>query len=128
MTTTSWDIVSGAQLRIDSVPSSIGSAVIEEYAVDAIREVEEFTGNAVGSTNIPTKYISALKNLTALYTLSRMTGIGADMDFTIGRISVSRGASSDPNAKQMAFLTERVNHNLSMIGRKAPFTTTEKVV
>jgi len=119
------DLVSGTIHRIDNIPSSItGSPMIYEFIDDARKDIQNITGDTIDANNVPEKYQTILKNLGAAYTLSRMTGIGVDFDYSLGTFRVIKGRRDDPNTKQMEFFLNQVNLSLKYVGTRIPFRAT----
>lgn len=119
------NLVSGTMNRIDELPSNItGSPIVYEFLDDSRIFVQNITGETISSDNVPEKYHAILKNLGALYILSRMTGIGVDFDYSLGSFKVKKGGSSNANRTQMEFLANQVNQSLLYLGRKIIFKAT----
>lgn len=119
------DLVSGIINRIDEIPSDItGSPIIYEFANDARIDIQNITGETVSESDVPEKYQSILKNLGAAYTLSRMTGVGIDFDYSLGNFRVNKGKNNDMDTNQMEFFISQANMSLKGVGRSVPFKAT----
>ena len=119
------DLVSGVINRIDSIPSSItGSPIIYELLNDARIDVQNILDVSIGESDVAEKYQPIIKNIGAAYTLSRMTGIGVDFDYSLGNFRVSKSSSGDPDAKQLQFFIDQANRSINGIGRTIPYKAT----
>lgn len=118
MTWSTGSIAARAYELIDSVPTAISGTVMQDMAEIAIRDVENHTGKTIGTTGIADEYQSVLTYLTASMTTMRMFGIGADMDYKLGRFDVKKGSRENPNAGQAAFFLSMAQKSLGNLGRK----------
>ena len=106
---------------IEDLPSTIDSGThIENLVKRGLRTVQNWTGDTISTTNVPTKYQTVLTNLGIAYTLSQMAGTGVDFNARVGEFTVSKGgAGGNVNAERAGWYVEQVNEELRSIGRKA---------
>lgn len=107
--------LSGAQISalalnlIDSVPSAISGTVMAEFADQSRLLINNILRVSIGSNAFSDAYQNLAVNLTAFKTLSRMTGVGANYNWTLGQFSVNKGASSNTDELQAKMLLDQVN-------------------
>ena len=63
---------------------------------------------SIGSNVITDAYHNVVVNLTAIKTLNRMEGVGADFDWTLGQFSVKK-AGTTTNSQQAKFIVDQLN-------------------
>jgi len=108
--------------RIDDIPSSISGTPMERIAETIINDLENYTGETIGTTAIPNKYHNILVNLTCAYTLGRMAGIGVDFNFSLGEFSVNPAAGTGRTEFQhIQFFTQQANASLRTVGKNLLF-------
>lgn len=119
------DLVSGVIHKIDGIPSSItGSPMIYEFLNDARIDVQNITGDTISESSVAESYQSIIKNLGAAYTISRMTGIGVDYNYSIGAFRIDKGSTNDPNSKQLEFFINMSNKSLKGLGKSLAWGVT----
>lgn len=114
-------IAERAYNRIDSVPAAISGTVMQNYAEEATRLIENYTGTTIGTTSIGTSHQNILINLCSAYTLSRMIGIGVDFNYSLGDFSVNKGGKESPESKQVETWLNLATMELKLLGRKISF-------
>ena len=126
MATDTWSIVGrvGSKVEIDS---SITSGMMATIVEDNAQDLSNYTGETINTSDIGSKFHPILTDLTALYVMGRQTGIGADFDYRVADVSITKGGDS-ASTKQMEFLASRVKTEMSALGKAIRITKTEPAV
>lgn len=104
---------------VQDIPTTLSGGTIGSLVHRALRIVQNWTGDTISTTDIPTKYQSVLTNLGCAYLHSAMASTGVDFDARIGEFSVSKGGrAGNVNADRANFYIEQANEELKSIGRK----------
>lgn len=118
----SWNlgsVATRAYQHIEDVPTTISGTVMQNFADDARKLLQNYTGSTISSTTIPEKYQTVLVNLCVAYTVGRMEGIGVDFDWSLAEFKVSKSGKESSRGKQMDFHLSLVNNDLKSFGRRA---------
>lgn len=126
MATDTWSIVGRVGSKIE-VDSSITSGMMATIVEDNVQDLSNYTGETISTSDIGSKFHPILTDLTALYVMGRQTGIGADFDYRVADVSITKGGDSS-STKQMEFLASRVKTEMSALGKVIRITKTEPAV
>ena len=124
----SWStgsIAAEVQLRVPNIPSTISTESIANWVGNAIYDIQNFTDEAISTTDIPDKYKNILINMGCVYTYQYMINENPDINFdaSIGEFRVSN-VSDSPESKAMEFCLEQANQSMRMVGRKFRYNRT----
>jgi len=111
-------IAAYAYNRIDGVPSTISGTPMQQYAEQAVYQLENYTSNSIGTTAIDTKYAPFLIEMTTAMTLSRMHGIGVDFNWSLGEFSITRGQASSTELLQTDLALKNAQRELESLGKQ----------
>lgn len=106
-----------AYYLVDSVPATISGAVMQSFADLNRMQLQNFTGQTIGTSGIGETYFSILVKMTASMTLLRMSGQGADYSYTIGEFSTNK-SSDNPNVQQANFYWDAAMKETMLLGKK----------
>ncbi len=123
------DVVSGVYNRFGgstNISSSITSGVIIGLGTDAINDVSEFTGTTIDSSDIPSKFLSPVTNLSAAYVVAAEKGIKIDTEVNVGNISLRYTTLSNAQDRMLDFFIARAEDSLRRIGQRLVATSTTK--
>ena len=104
--------------RVDSVPSAISGTVMTQFAEQSVYQLENWTGDSIGTTAFDQKYLPFLVEMTVAMTLSRMHGIGVDFNWQLGEFSVNKGQASNVESLQLQVALDNAKRELVSLGRK----------
>ena len=108
---------------MDSVPSLISGNIPNMVDLARIR-VQNYTGASIPqSGTIPEKYVPVIYELARATGLAQMAGVGADFNYSLGELSVSKGAG-DANLSTLEAAVNSANQELHALGRKNHFRVT----
>lgn len=97
--------------RVENVPTYLSGTPLWEMAYESIVDMEQYTGQSIGSTGINQKYHKAILNFTISEVTSLMDVQGADAsNIKLGEFSIKKGGDSN--------LSKQSKHSL-MIAEKA---------
>lgn len=103
---------------IDNIPSSVDSGThLNNLITRSIRFVENYTGQSISTTAIPTKYQGLLEDFGKALVHSQMAGVGIDFNVRLGNFSVEKGSSSNVDVGRANYFLGMVNAELKLIGR-----------
>jgi len=124
----SWStgsIAAEVQFRVPNIPSTISAESIANWVGNAIYDIQNFTDEAISTTDIPDKYKNILINMGCVYTYQYMINENPDINFdaSIGEFRVSN-VSDSPESKAMEFCLEQANQSMRMVGRKFRYNRT----
>lgn len=107
---------------VQGIPTALSGGYIGSIVQRGLFFVQNYTGDTISTTDIPTKYQSVLTNLGCAYLHSAMAGVGVDFNARIGEFSVGKGGAGgtvDENRAQ--FYIDQANAELQSIGRKTRY-------
>ena len=116
----SGSIAERAWGMIDNVPTTISGTVMQNYVEQAAIDVQNYTGETVSLTSVPIKYQNILINLTAAYTLMRISSVGTDKNWKLGDFSID-APRDNPAIIQAENHLKMAEEGLKRIGRRMPF-------
>ena len=82
-----------------------------------VQKMENYTGQAIGSTAIADRYQQALVDLTAAAVLIAMETQGSDNSYSLGPFSVTKGQGSSSSSAAAKF-EDRGMEGLQLLGRR----------
>lgn len=103
--------------RVDGVPSAISGTVMAQYAELSVYQLENWTGDSIGTTAIDQKYVPFLTEMTVAMTLGRMHGVGIDFNWSLGEFNVSKGSSSSTEVLQIDLALKNAERELSNLSK-----------
>ena len=112
-------IADRAFFRISEVPTAISGTVMQNYAEESIRFVNNYAQQSLGTTGIGERWQNILINLTEAYTRARMDDAGADFNWTLGEFSVNKNGVSSSHSKRAEQLFNNAVSELKSIGGRA---------
>lgn len=98
--------------RVQGVPVSVSGLPMENFCVQGINALQNWTGDSIGTTGIAEKYQPFLVEYTVARTLAYMHGVG--VNFSLGALSVAGGGA---NPLIQASL-DSMKMELQSVGRK----------
>jgi len=105
---------------VQDVPVGLSGTHVKDLVERGLRIVQNWTGETISTTEVPTKYQSVLTNLGIAYLHSEMANTGVDFDARIGEFSVRKGGiRGNVNEKRAEWYIKQVNSELISIGRNA---------
>lgn len=119
-----WNLGSVALYALDRVPeasSAVSGLPMQRFAETIIYDLQNYTGETISTTGIPTKYRNILVNLTAAYALGFQNGLGVDRDFELGEFKVSGGKGDSALVQSMNVFLRQGESNLKYLGKKIHF-------
>ena len=119
MTWNTGSVAAYAYNKIQGVPVAVSGTIMQQYAEMAVRAVENWTVETIGLTGISAKYHPILVDMTALSTLSYMTGIGVDNSYKLGDLSVNKGTGNQAEIGQMKVLADSIQNQRISLGRNS---------
>ena len=117
MATGIYDIVGrvGSVVEVESaVTSGMMATMVENHAIN----VTNITGRSIDVTNIGSAFFPVLTDLTAMSVVSKQTGIGADFDYRIADVSISKGGRNPAATQQITVFANNAKSDLSALGVK----------
>lgn len=119
------DLGSEVYARIQDVPSTISIGSIVTTLGFIINDVTNYTGEAISTSDVPSKYQNILINLGCAYVLCNKLGVGVDFDFQLGEFSVDRGnLSGNADSRSIEFFITQANNSMRYIGRETRWAKT----
>jgi len=111
---------------IYNIPGTVDSGTnITDWVNKGLRYVQNWTGETISTTEVPTKYQTVLTNLGCAYTLAKMMGTNVDFDVRVGEFTASKVPPDSPEKSQMTFYMDQSNEELRSIGRKNRYAKVE---
>ena len=110
--------------RVDGVPAAISGTVMRQYAEANVYQLENWTGDSIGTTSIDQKYVPFLVEMTVAQTVARMNGIGMTNNWSLGDFSVNKGEGSSTAGLQVQTALDNAKLALKSLGRKNPIYAT----
>ena len=110
--------------RVDGVPAAISGTVMRQYAEANVYQLENWTGDSIGTTAIDQKYVPFLIEMTVAQTVARMNGIGMNNNWSLGDFSVNKGEGSSTAGLQVQTALDNAKLALRALGRKNPIYAT----
>jgi hypothetical protein len=105
--------------QVEDIPTTVDSGTNLRDMVDRGRKmVQNYTGDAVTSSNVSDTHHAVLFNLGCAYTLGKMIGTGVDFDVKLAEFDVKKGTRETPQSRQMKMHLDLVNQDLRNIGHK----------
>lgn len=105
---------------IYNIPALVDSGTnITDFVNKGLRYVQNWTGETISTTDVPTKYQTVLTNLGCAYTLSKMIGTNVDFNIRMGEFNATKVPADSPDVSQMNFYLAQVNEELKSIGRRS---------
>jgi len=104
--------------QITDIPSSIDSGTnLINYVEFGRIDVQNFTGETINSDNVNEKYISILRSMGCVYTLTNMIGARVDFDVKLGELNVTKVNKDIPEKVELDTFVSQANMSMKMIGR-----------
>ena len=105
-----------AWLGLDEVPTSISGNVMQKMAETNIILVNNYLKVNITGTSISDKYFSILVNLTKADTLKRIAQVGANFNWSLGTVSVNKGAGGSVEVEQIKSFYETALAEMKQVG------------
>lgn len=105
-------------VEIPNVPTALSGAQLEKIVFRKINMINEVTGYALGSTDIPVRFHEAIMNLSCADTLKKMAiDSNSASSVTLGDLNITNG-EGNRQTKAAAAYEELGRNALNEIGRK----------
>lgn len=105
---------------VQDIPTALSGTHIGSIVTRALYTVQNWAGDTISTTDIPTKYQPILTNLGCAYLHSEMASTGIDYDARIGEFSVRKGgATGNVSESRANWYVEQANMDLKNLGRKS---------
>ena len=115
MTVTINDIGSYSYARLANIPTTINVGSIVQFITYGKIDVENYVGETISTTDVPTKYQNIMISIGCMYTLNYMLGANADFDTTMGEFQLSKADRTSPEFRELEFYRSHINESLKVI-------------
>ena len=110
-------VADAAWQQIDGVPANISGTVMQNFAQQSVFYLNNRLNIGLSGNNISDKYGNVLVNLTAAKTLSRMTGIGLNANWSLGEFRIDKGEAGNQLANQLRWHLNEASEEIGWIAR-----------
>lgn len=117
--TTTTDLGSLAYNRISNIPSTISVGSVTEYIDYGKIDIENWTGDTILITNVPSKYHNILISVGCMFTLTKMLGANADFDVDLGEFRLTKADRNSPEFRELQFYQTHINESMKVMMGKA---------